>query len=345
MQFQKDIFGHTKNNELVSLYRLENSSGAYLELCDYGCRIRSICVPDKNGILRDVCLGYSELGDYESDTSSQGAVVGRHANRIGGAAFTLNGQTYQLEKNDGNNHLHGGSRAFAHSVWEGEQRDNQIVFTRRFLDGEDGYPGSLNVTVTCEWTEDNRLFLTYEAISDADTIFNITNHTYFNLDGYESRSILNHELQIFSSEITENDKESLPTGKYLPVAGTPFDFREFKTIGKDIQKEDIQLEYGRGYDHNFVIEGDGFRPAAILRSPESGIRMTCYTDQPGMQLYTGNYLSGCSGKYGEEHCGRSAVCLETQHFPNATNIPEFPTVVLKSGETFTTTTWYQFDTF
>lgn len=344
MQFMKSTFGYTKDKELVSLYRLENSGGAYLELSDYGCRVRSICVPDKNGVLTDVCLGYPELTDYETENASLGAAVGRHANRIGGAAFTLNGKTYPLEKNDGKNHLHGGSKGFAFRLWEAEHQDNRVIFTRHFPDGEDGYPGNLHMKITYEWTEDNRLFITYEALSDQDTVLNVTNHSYFNLDGYESSSVLDHQLQIFSSAITENDAESLPTGRMLPVDGTPFDFHQPKAIGRDINNDHIQLTYGSGYDHNFVIDGEGFRKAAVLTAPTSGIRMTCYTDQPGMQLYTANFLGNCTGKYGETFCARNSVCLETQHFPNSTNISGFPSVVIKAGEPFVTTTWYTFDT-
>ena len=343
MQFYKSTFGYTSDKELVSLYRLENSSGAYLEVTDYGCRLRSICVPDKNGVLNDVCLGYPEVADYEADTGSLGAAVGRHANRIGKAVFSLNGKTYPLEKNDGNNHLHGGSKGFAFRIWETDYKDGRLIFTRRFPDGEDGYPGNLEMKITYEWTEDNRLLITYEAVSDQDTVLNVTNHAYFNLEGYESSSILGHELQIFSSAITENDSESLPTGKIIPVEGTPFDFRELKPIGQDIEKEDIQLTYGSGYDHNFILDGEGFRRVCVLQSKKSGIRMTCSTDQPGIQLYTANYLGGCKGKYGEEFKPRGSVCLETQRFPNATNHPEFPTVVIKAKEPFKTVTWYEFD--
>lgn len=345
MHFEKRTFGYTKKKELVSLYRLENTSGAYLELSDYGCRVRSICVPDKNGILRDVVLGYADLAGYEADTTGQGAVVGRHANRIAKAQFTLNGKTYHLEKNDGNNHLHGGKHNFAFRVFQADHVDNKIIFTRTFPDGEGGYPGNLDVKVIYEWTEDNRLFLTYQALSDADTVFNITNHSYFNLDGFESDSILNHELQIFADRLTEADDESLSTGVILPVEGTPFDFRHFKTIGRDIASDHYLIRYGHGFDHNYVLDGDGFRKVAILQSPDSGIRMTCYTDEPGMQLYTGNYLSGDDpDKYGRTLKARRGVCLETQHFPNSMEHPEFPSVVIKANEPYISKTCYSFDT-
>lgn len=344
MQFSKSAFGHTKNDELVSLYRLENSQGAYLEVIDYGCRIRSICVPDKNGILTDVCLGYQELGSYENDEAYFGAAVGRYANRIGGASFSLNKKVYRLDKNDGSNHLHGGFQGFSFRVWNGEYSDGKLIFTRNFPDGEDNYPGNLDMKITYEWTADNRLLITYEGTCDQDTVLNVTNHSYFNLEGCENRSVLDHVLQLFSSAITAGNEESIPDGQLIPVEGTPFDFRQPKTVGRDIEEGHIELTYGSGYDHNFILDGEGFRKAAVLTAPASGIRMTCYTDQPGVQLYTANMLKNCVGKYGETYSARNALCLETQHYPNSPNVPEFPSVVLKAGEPFKTATWYTFDT-
>lgn len=343
MKFTKTPFGHTKENETVTLYRLENANGAYVELLDFGCRLRSICVPNKNGILTDTCLGYATIADYEADNASLGAAIGRHANRIGGASFTLNGTTYPLEQNNGRNHLHGGSKGFAFRMWNATYQDETLTFTRSFPDGEDGYPGNLDMKISYTWNDKNELTITYEAISDTDTVYNVTNHAYFNLDGKEDSSVLNHELQIFASAITENDDESLPTGVILPVKGTPFDFNNFKSIGQDIAQDHIQLKYGTGYDHNFILNGEGFRKAAVLQSPDSGIRMTCFTDQPGIQIYTANFLKDCKGKYGGEFFIRNSVCLETQHYPNATNIPEFPSVIIKANEAFTTTTRYTFD--
>ena len=343
MQFTKFTFAHTKDNELVTLYRLENSTGAYIEVFDYGCRIRSICVPDKDGALRDVCLAYPKMSDYETDSANFGAAIGRYANRIGKARFTLNGKTYELLKNNNGNHLHGGKVGFAFCVWNGAFEDGRLVFTRHFPDGFDGYPGNLDVKISYEWTEENRLNITYEAVSDQDTVLNVTNHTYFNLEGAVGSTILKHELWLASSTVTECDNELIPTGKYLPVENTPFDFRTMKAIGKDIDADNVQLSYGSGYDHNFVLDGEGFRKVAVLQSPNSGIRMTCYTDQPGIQVYCANQLSDCTGKYGEKLGKRSAICLETQHYPDSVNIPEFPSVVLKAGEQFITATSYDFD--
>ena len=198
--------------------------------------------------------------------------------------------------------------------------------------------------ITYEWNDKNVLSITYEAISDQDTVYNVTNHTYFNLEGSERCSILNHQLQIFASAITENDSESIPTGRILPVAKTPFDFRNAKEIGRDIEKENTQLLFGLGYDQNFILEGEGFQKAAVLTAPNSGIQMTCFTDQPGLQLYTANVLKDCKGKYGNNFFPRNSVCLETQHFPNAVNCPSFPSVVLKANEVSITKTCYAFGT-
>lgn len=345
MQFYKNTFGYTKERELVSLYRLENSSGAYLELSDYGCRVMSICVPDRDGALTDVCLGYPDITGYETDSAFIGAAIGRHANRIGGSSFKLNGTIYELEKNDGPNHLHGGSKGFAYRIWDAVYKDNKVIFSRLFPDGEDGYPGNLEMKIIYEWTEDNRLSITYEAVSDRDTVINLTNHTYFNLEGSESSSVLDHELQILASAITANDGNCLPTGEVLDVEGTPFDFREFKPIGKDICEDHAQIKSFGGYDHNYILDGTGFRLAAALQAPSSGIRMSCHTDQPGIQLYSANSIGPCTGKHGKTFCRHNSVCLETQHFPNATNIPDFPSVVINAGDTYITNTWYTFDVF
>lgn len=344
VKFEKTAFGCTKDGEPVSLYRMEHESGATLSAIDYGCRIHSLTVPDRDGKLTDVVLGFSQIAHYETDTTGQGAVIGRHANRIGGANFTLNGKAYEVEKNDGNNHLHGGKYGFGFRVWKCQQTGNKLIFTRSFPDGEGNYPGNLDVTVTYEWTEDCHLLITYEAVSDADTILNVTNHSYFNLDGQESDSMLGHELKIFASSMTESDAESLPNGVILPVEGTPFDFREFKAIGRDIGADHILLKYGNGYDHNYILDGEGFREAAVLQSPKTGIRMTCLTDEPALQLYTGNFLAGGTpDKCGREMNFRRAVCLETQHYPNSMQHAEFPSIVLKAGEKFASKTWYRFD--
>lgn len=343
MKFTKTDFAYTKENELVSLYRLENNSGAYMEILDYGCRVRSICVPDREGNLRDVCLGYPNISDYETDEANLGAAIGRYANRIGHAQFTLNGKNYPVDANDGKNHLHGGFQGFHFRMWNASYQDQKLIFTRFFPDGEDGYPGNLEMKITYEWTEDNFFHITYEGICDQDTILNVTNHTYFNLDGREDTSVLGHQLQIPASFMTENDAESIPTGKILPVENTPFDFRVLKPIGQDIDEDHIQLKYGVGYDHNLIPEGNGYRQVALVQSPASGIRVTCYSDQPGIQLYTANYMSSLTGKLGQTTCKRNSLCLETQHYPNSPNIPEFPSVTLPANQPFFSRTSYHFD--
>ena len=356
MIFTKKLFGYTHNGLPVSLYHLENTAGAYIEVLDYGCRIRSICVPDKKGRLRDVCLGYASLAEYENDVEYFGAAVGRCCNLIRGACFRLNDKTYFLDANDGSNHLHGGPEGFSFLHWNCVYQDNKLIFRRFIPDLSDSYPGNLNMQITYEWTEENCLNIRYEGICDTDTILNVTNHSYFNLDGTDevstaqtgaiapkTSSVLHHELCINSAAITEIGEGLLPTGNFLPVEGTPFDFRRPKPIGRGIEADHVQLTHGSGYDHCFALDGQGFRKAAILQSPESGIRMTCYTDQPGIQIYTANGLTPCRDKYGEVLLPGSGICLETQHFTDAVHIPAFPDVVLRAGEQYVSETSYCFD--
>lgn len=344
MQITTSTFGQLSTGEEVLLYRLTNETGAYVEVLSYGCRIRSICVPNRQGRLTDVCFGYKDMAGYETDSTSLGAAVGRYANRIENGSFTLGGKTFSLERNNGSNHLHGGSQGFAYRLWDGECHDGKVTFSRHFPDGDGGFPGNLDMKISYGWTEDNRLSITYEGLCDQDTVLSVTNHAYFNLEGCESASAWNHELQIFASATTKVDGENIPTGQYLPVEGTPFDFRQPKAIGRDIEKPHSQFLFGLCYDHNFVLDGEGFRRAAVLTAPKSGIRMTCHTDQPGLQIYTGGLPKGRFGKYNEAFCPGNSVCLETQHFPNSPNVPNFPSVTLKAGEAFATTTCYAFDT-
>lgn len=343
MRITKELFGYTKENQAVLLYRLENFNGAYVEIINYGCRIRSIFVPDKNGLLQDVCLGYKTLSEYENDDAYFGAAIGRCANIISDAQFSLNGKLYQLDKNSGVHHNHGGEKSFSFCVWDAEVLNNKLVFSHTFPHMNDGYPGNLNMRISYEWTENNQLNINYEGISDQDTILNVTNHTYFNLNGVQSSSVLNHNLWIDSDKITEIDSNLIPTGKYISVDKTPFDFRKTKSIEEDINSIDYQIQYGMGYDHNFVLNGVGYRKAAILYSPITKICITCYTDQPGIQIYTANELTRRSGKYEEFLSENSGICMETQHFANAINTPDFPTVELKKNHIFSSTTSYNFE--
>ncbi|MCD8217734.1 MAG: galactose mutarotase [Clostridiales bacterium] len=342
MNITKQPFGVTSDGDTAYLYCLKNSEGAYVTITSYGCRIVNICVPDKEGSLRDVCLGYDTLAEYEKDTASFGAVVGRHANRIEKGEFTLNGKTYTLAVNNGPNHLHGGLRGFHHYNWDSRIDGSKVRFTRVSPDGEEGYPGTLTMHVTYSWSEDNELCILYEAETDQDTVFNTTNHAYFNLDGEDAETALNHILMINAEQFTESDENDLTTGRILPVAGTPMDFTTAKPIGQDIRADYYQFKYSKTYDHNFVLSGTGLTEAAVLFSRNSGIRMTCFTDQPGLQLYVPAKSPSSHGKNGRSYPTYGSVCLETQHFPNATSHPEFPSVILTPDAPFKSKTIYHF---
>lgn len=337
----KKDFGVTQNGEPVSLYRLENASGAYVEILDYGATLRSLAVPDANGKLTDVVLGFDDIADYEKNTAYIGAFIGRYCNRIGGARFTLNGKEYCVSANEKNRCLHGGVRGFDKHIYAAREENGALVFTRLSHDGEEGFPGNLKVRVTYRFDRENALEIDYEAESDAPTVVNLTNHSYFNLNG--AGDILCHTLMLDADFITEVDKNFNITGKLFPVSGTPFDFKTEKTVGKDIEAENEQLRFGAGYDHNFVISGRGFRRAAILTGDQSGIRMEVLTDAPGVQFYTANFLNSAPvGKNGQIYKNRSALCLETQNFPDAPNQKSFPSAVLLPNVTYRTRTVYRF---
>jgi len=345
MKITKSEFGVTSAGEAVSLYHMENNSGAYIEVIDFGARIHKLVVPNRDGELIDVCLSVATLEDYEAERAYYGAICGRVANRICKGKFTLNGVDYQLAINNGPNHLHGGPTGYSHKVWSSDIRDDKLVLTMESPDGDENYPGNLTLTVTYSWSEDNEIGILYEATSDKDTILNVTNHTYFNLNGEGDASILNHELFIDSDAITPVDHTLIPTGELLSVEGTPFDFRTLRAIGKSIDSDYPQLADCGTYDHNFVINGTGLREAAVLQSKDSGIRVTCFTDQPGMQVYVAAQESDFVGKYGERYPRFASVCLETQHFPDSINQANFPSVVLKADEAFRSKTLYHFSNF
>lgn len=342
MNVTRQPFGTTSDGTTAYLYCMKNQEGAYVTVTSYGCRIVSICVPDRDGNLRDVCLGYDTLAEYEKDTAHFGAVVGRHANRIEKGQFTLNGKTYSLAVNNGPNHLHGGLRGFHFYNWDSRIDGNKVRFTRISPNGEEGYPGTLTMNVTYSWSEDNELCILYEATTDQDTVFNTTNHSYFNLDGEDAPTVLNHMLTINAEQFTEADENILTTGRILDVAGTPMDFTHSKPIGQDIHEDYYQLKYSKTYDHNFVLSGSGLTEAAVLLSKNSGIRMTCFTDQPGIQLYVPAKSPSEHGKNGRIYPAYGSACLETQHFPNATSHPEFPSVVLTPDQPFKSKTIYHF---
>ncbi len=339
----KAVFGTLPDGRDVTEYTLTNSHGASVSALDYGGIVRNIIVSDREGKPVDVCLGYDTLEEYLRDDAHLGALIGRFGNRICKGRFVLNGRTYSLAVNDPPNHLHGGVHGFDRQLWEGEARDNRLILRRVSPDGEEGYPGTLRVAVTYTLTEENALMIDYEAVSEGDTVFNPTSHIYFNLNGHDRGTVLGHRLRMDSEAVTANDEHSLPTGEYLPVEGTPFDFRKGKTLGEDIDRVDVQLRYGSGYDHNFVVNGTGERrQVAELTGDESGVVMRVLTDRPGMQLYSANYLTPRRGKNGAYYRERDAVCLETQCYPNATEIPHFPSPVLRAGEVFRSETVYHF---
>lgn len=331
----------------TDLFTLKNDRIS-VALTNYGARLVSLIVKDKNGTPTDVVTGFDSLTKYlQADEDYQGAIVGRYANRIAKGRFTLDGQEYQLAINIAPNHLHGGIKGFSNVVWEVKEFSNEHLSLFYFSeDGEEGYPGNLSVTVTYR-LQDNGLHISFEANTDKATVINLTNHAYFNLNGQGRGTILDHSLQINAPFYTPTDATAIPTGELAPVDGTPFDFRQLKTIGLDIDSDDQQLKYGQGYDHNFVLKKSHEKEnslAAIAIGDSSGIRMEVFTTEPGIQLYTGNFLKGKHAlKYGLKDERRYAFCLETQHFPDSPNHPNFPSTVLQPGETYQTETAFKFN--
>lgn len=324
----------------IALYEIENKMGMRLQISAYGARIHKILVKDKNGRTIDVVAGFDTPEGFFGDNPYFNAVIGRVANRIGGAKFTLNGKVYDLFKNDGNNSLHGGKEGFDRKLWQVEPINNDAVKMTYFSpDGEEGYPGDLTATVTYRLTDENEVSITYEATSDQDTICSLTNHAYFNLDG-DFSTVLDHEVFIDSDKITTIDETLIPHGEFFPVKGTAYDFSVPKKIGKDIKTDDFMLNIARGYDFNYVLNNDFIHPVATAYSAKTGVKMAVFTDRPCMQLYTGNFLDGLKGKktYGYQ----SAFCMETQGYPNACNVSSFPSIVLKKGERYHARTSYKF---
>lgn len=339
----KHSFGNTSDGRQAFLYTLSNARGTQASLTDYGASLVRFIFKDKNRIPRDLVLGYDDVSGYEKGDSFFGATVGRVANRIGQGRFTLGEKTYELFRNDGPNTLHSGKDFYGKRLWEvTDLSDSSISFRLFSPDGDQGFPGNLTITVTYTLTEDNRLTIDYEAESDADTPLNLTNHSYFNLGGHSDGSVLSQLALIHADQLTEPDQNLIPNGKLVSIEGTPMDFREEKSLGRDIGKEDYLLKLGNGYDHNYVLSGSGYREAASLFCPETGIRMTVYTDLPGMQVYTSNFLDHEPGKEGAVYCSRDAVCFETQYFPDAINKENFPGGLIKAGEVFRSRTCYGF---
>jgi len=344
-------FGKTPAGETVELYTLKNAKGAEADISTYGGVIVSLKVPDRSGAPGDIVLGFDDFDGYLKPPPYFGAIIGRYGNRIAHGKFTLDGVDYTLAKNDGENSLHGGKRGFDKVVWKATTTTGpsgpSLALAYVSKDGEEGYPGNLSTTVTYTLTDNNELRIDYKATTDKDTVLNLTNHSYFNLAGQGEGDILAHQVTIHADRFTPVDKGLIPTGELRGVEGTPFDFRQPHAIGERINSGDEQLTIAKGYDHNWVLNrsGDALFPAAKVTEPKSGRVMEVLTTEPGLQFYTGNFLDGTiRGKGGKVYGPRAAFCMETQHFPDSPNHPSFPSVILKAGSEYHTTTVYRFST-
>lgn len=341
-------FDKTVDGRQTGLYILKNKFGSEVTVTNYGAKIVSLMVPDKNGILTDVVLGHPTIDEYLTSKEPYfGAVCGRTANRIAGGRFELEGREYHLAINNGPNSLHGGIKGFNAVVWEVKKvTDNSIQLFYLSADGEEGFPGSLSVTVTYTLTDDNALDINYRATTDKTTILNLTNHSYFNLSGQGDEYIGDHILMLNAASYLPTDNTAIPLGDAEPVKGTPFDFTRPHAIGERIDDDFEQLKIGRGYDHNFVLNKKSVNEysfAGLCESPKTGIKMEIYTTEPGVQVYTGNWMNGSFvAKNGKRYPLRSAVCFETQHYPDSINKPQYPSVILSATEIFNSRTTYRF---
>jgi len=339
-------FRTTVDSVRTDLYVLRNAAGMEVCVTNFGARIVSVMVPDRTGTMRDVVLGFDNIDDYIRVPSDFGAAIGRYANRIGQGRFVLEGDTIQLPINNYGHCLHGGPEGWQYKPFEAAQAtDRSLTLVYRSADGDSGFPGNVTARVIYTLTDDNAIDIAYEATTDRTTIINMTNHSYFNLSGDPEHPILDNVLTLDADNYTPVDSTFMTTGRIAAVNGTPFDFRRGKTIGQEIDADDEQLRNGHGYDHNWVLNtaGDATAPAATLTSPISGIRLTVFTDEPGIQVYTGNFLDGTvRGKGGTAYGHRTAVCLETQHYPDSPNKPEWPSVVLEPGQTYRSHCIYRF---
>lgn len=344
-------FGKTKDGLVVNQYTLKNRNGVEMNVITYGGRITSLKVPNKSGEFENVILGFDNLEAYEADNPFFGALIGRYGNRIANGKFNLNGEEYALATNDGSNHLHGGVDGYDRVVWEAEpiegSEDSTLKLTYLSKDGEEGYPGNLNVTVVYTLTNDNAVEVTYEATTDKSTVVNLTQHAYFNLTGDFSKDILNHDVVIDADTYLPVDETLIPTGEIRKVEGTPFDFTSPKKIGKEINADNEQLKRGKGYDHCWVLNGKkgNMRFVASAFDEDSGRFMEILSTEPAIQFYTGNFLDGTlpmpnKGTYNH----RTGFCLETQHYPDSPNQEKFPSTVLNPGETYKTKTTFKFST-
>lgn len=348
MSLEVKTFGTLQDGSEVKLYTLQNEKGMSMEVIPYGCRIVKLWVPDREGNMGDVVLGHDDLKEYTNEKDFLGAAIGRFANRIGNSSFVLDGKTYTLTNNEGPNTLHGGPTGFYARLWNVKETDSSdaspsITFAYTSPDGEEGYPGTLEATIQYTLTPDNELVIKYTAVTDKATPVNLTNHSYFNLSGDHSKTILEEELQVSADSYTVNGPGLIPAGETAPVAGTVYDFNTAKPIGRDMDIQDPLLKDTKGFDLNFCLKGEGLRKVAEVYDPSSGRCMSVSTDLPGMQFYSGNFMGGCAkGKNGVTHPDYSAFCLETQLYPNTPNCPNFPNCIVRPGEVFESTTIYGF---
>ena len=345
MSIRKESFGQTADGEQIDLYTLTNTKGLRARIMNYGATLLSLEVPDKNGNLADITLGFDTLDEYINIRNFFGVTVGRYANRIGGAKFVLNGVEYKLAANNGKNHLHGGLKGFNKAVWNAEEKQTKdglsVMLSYVSKDGEEGYPGNLSCTVTYTLTENNELKISYEAETDKTTVVNLTNHSFFNLAGQGNGDILGHEVMLNADKYTPVDEGLIPTGQIKEVKDSPMDFTKPMAIGSRIDK------VTGGYDHNYVLNSGGgsLALAAMVYEPTSGRVMEIHTTEPGIQFYTGNFLDGSvTGKSGKVYQKHYGFCLETQHFPDSPNKPDFPSVVLQPGQKYSTVTVHKFYT-
>nr|WP_315424760.1 aldose epimerase family protein [uncultured Pedobacter sp.] len=343
-----DSFKKVIDGKQTALYTLKNKNNAEAIFTNYGGRLVSLLMPNKDGKLVDVVVSFKSVGDYEKSTEPYfGATIGRYGNRIAKGKFTLEGKTYSLFTNNGQNTLHGGKKGYQYVVWDASQPNPNILMLHYLSkDGDENFPGNLDVKVTCTLTDDNELKMDYEAKTDKTTVVNLTNHAFFNLNGDGSGEILNHKVQIYADEYTPVDSTLIPTGKMDKVKGTPFDFTTATTIGARINDKNEQLTFGKGYDHNYVLnktKAMGMFHAATVKGDKSGIIMDIYTQEPGLQFYSGNFMqSKNTFKTGAKDDFRTAIAMETQHFPDSPNQPAFPSTVLKPGEVYKTSSIYKF---
>jgi aldose 1-epimerase len=348
-KIEKKSFGEVEG-KMVALYTLTNTKGLEMGVTNYGGIVVSLMVPDRDGHMGDIVLGYNNVEAYVKKNPHFGCIVGRYANRIGSAKFSLDGKEYTLAVNNGANSLHGGNKGFDKIVWDSKELAKKdavgIEFKYLSKDGEEGFPGNLSVTVIYWLTNENEFKIEYTATTDKATVVNLTHHSYFNLTGEGSGDILGHQLIINADQYTPVAQGLIPTGKFATVEGTPLDFRKMAAVGERINADFEQLQLGKGYDHNWVLnkaKPGEMALAAILYEPTSGRMMEVMTTEPGLQVYTGNFLDGSIiGKSGKVYGFRNGLCLETQHYPDSPNKPEFPSVVLRPGETYQTSTIYKF---